>query len=165
MFACHGKVYALANEQFKRQWSSQGGAICYHCTTKNGHLREHHCPFCCPVRSYARRQCQLSSCAASPQASQHDQLKPMKPALPRHIVAPACCFMTPVIVIIRLLKHVQLKCNGSQVPVESLHDHPSCYMTHGDAALLVAICRRSAMMCHASKQVLILSCPMEPLAI
>ena len=82
MFACHGKVYALANEQFKRQWSSQGGAICYHCTTKNGHLREHHCPFCCPVRSYARRQCQLSSCAASPQASQHDQLKPMKPALP-----------------------------------------------------------------------------------
>ena len=30
---------------------------------------------------------------------------------------------------------------GSRVPVGSHDDHPSCFTTHGDAALLVAICQ------------------------
>lgn len=43
---------------------------------------------------------------------------------------------------------------GSRVRVESHDDHASCFMTHGDAALLVAICQGAQLdgVIHASKQ-------------
>jgi hypothetical protein len=77
-------------------------------------------------------------------ASQHDLLKPMKPALPR--TAYSCSFLLPDDASDSDHSFVEACAAYVQPALESHDDRPSCFMTHGETALLVAVCDGLSLM-------------------